>query len=67
MEDTEELTKEVNMVEITKSEAASLANLIDLHLFSIIRDDPEIDSMVWLCNMVSIYEKCKAYAEGEAK
>ena len=55
------------MVEITKSEAESLANLIDLHLFSIIRDDPEIDSMVWLCNMVSIYEKCKAYAEGDAK
>lgn len=55
------------MVEITKSEAETLANLIDLHLFSIIRDDPEIDSMVWLCNMVSIYEKCKACAEGEAK
>lgn len=59
--------KEVNMVEITKNEAASLAELIGLYLFSIIRDDIEINSMEWLCNMVSVYEKCKACAEGEAK
>lgn len=55
------------MVEITKNEAASLAELIGLYLFSIIRDDIEINSMEWLCNMVSVYEKCKACAEGEAK
>lgn len=55
------------MVEITKNEAASLAELIGLYLFSIIRDDIEINSMEWLCNMVSVYEKRKACAEGEAK
>lgn len=46
------------MVEITNSEAESLAEFLDLYLIQVIRDDIDIDSMEWLCNLCRIYEKC---------
>lgn len=48
------------MIEITKEEAASLKDLIELNLFNVIRNDVEVDSMRWLCNIVAIYKKCEA-------
>ena len=46
---------------LTKDEAASLANHIEMTLIQSIRDDTEIDSMKWLRNMVRAYEKLCVY------
>lgn len=55
------------MVEITNSEAESLADFLDLHLIQVIRDDIDIDSMEWLCNLCRIYEKCNGVKEDEGE
>lgn len=47
------------MIEITKDEAESLADLIEMNIFDVIRNDEEIDSIEWLANIVAVYEKCK--------
>lgn len=47
------------MVELTKDEAIGLVDLFEIHFFDCIRNDPTIDSMEWLSNMISIYNKCK--------
>ncbi len=46
------------MIEITKSEAETLVDLIEAYIFEIIREDTGIDSIQWLDNMMSIYRKC---------
>ena len=47
------------MIEITKSEAEVLTDLIELYLFDIIRNDEDIDNINWLAHIISVYEKCK--------
>ena len=47
------------MIEITKSEAETLIDIIEYHTFDIIRRDKEIDNFEWLMNLMSIYKKCK--------
>lgn len=49
------------MIEITKDEAESLMDLIETNIFTIIRDDVDIDSIEWLDNIMSVYRKCKEY------
>ena len=48
------------MMELTKGEAYSLAEFIDMNLLDSIRKDENIDSMLWLKHMLSIYEKACA-------
>lgn len=52
------------MIEITRREKCVITDLIETMLFDAIRNDPEIDSMEWLCDVVSIYNKCKGGAAG---
>lgn len=51
------------MTELTKDEAEVLANHLKLYLIQEIKDDPDYDSIDYLCSLVRIYEKCK---KGEA-
>ena len=44
-------------MELTKNEAYSVAEMIDMNLLDTIRNDTEIDSMEWLINTVHAYEK----------
>lgn len=58
------------MVELTESEASSLCDYLELHFIQNVRDDTDIDSMLWLDNMMSIWRKCggrKQYADGEGE
>ena len=51
-------------VDLTKREAYALAEIIDMNLFDIIRNDTDIDSMEWLQNVLSAYKKmceCSGY------
>ena len=47
------------MIEITKDEAESLVDFIKTSIFDSIREDPDVDSIEWLCNIMSVYKKCK--------
>lgn len=42
---------------LSKKEAYALANFIDMNLITAIRNDPDTDSIQWLRNMISAYEK----------
>lgn len=56
------------MVELTASEAESLADYLDTFFIQNIRDNPDIDSMLWLDNIMSIWRKCggrKQYGDGD--
>lgn len=46
---------------LTKDEAYSTAELIDMQLLAYIREDTEVDSMQWLINVVHAYEKLRDY------
>lgn len=48
-----------NEIVLSKDEAESLADFIDLNLIDVIRNDTDIDSIEWLCNICSIYKKCE--------
>ena len=48
------------LTELTKDEAYAVAELIDLNLLDTIRNDTDIDSMLWLRRIVHAFEKlCK--------
>ena len=47
---------------LTKDEAHSVAEFIDINLFETIRNDTDIDSMRWLRNIVHAYEKMCKYS-----
>ena len=53
------------MIEITKSEAATLIDIIECYTFDIIRQNEEIDNINWLMNLMSMYKKCKEGGEQE--
>ena len=45
-------------VELTNGEAESLLDYLELNFINCIKDNPDIDSMLWLDNMMSIWRKC---------
>ena len=51
------------MVQLSKDEAISLCDYLELNLIESIRADPDVDSIEWLRNMTRIWEKCKKAAE----
>lgn len=53
--------REMN-VDITKDEAYSIAEFIDNNLISYIKEDPDLDSMEWLINVVTAYQRLCLYS-----
>ena len=49
-------------IKLTKLEASAVAEFIDVNLISVIRDDIDIDSMLWLRNIIHAYEKFCEYS-----
>lgn len=52
---------------LTQQEAFTLAEILDMNLFQIIRNDPDIDNIDWLLNAASAYNKLRKrgnYSEG---
>lgn len=47
---------------LTKNEAYAIADHIDMTLIQSIRDDTDIDSLMWLRNMIHGYEKLCEYS-----
>ena len=46
------------MVTITDNEATALVDFIDANIFENIRNDVDIDSIMWLYNILNVYKKC---------
>lgn len=56
------------MIELTESEAESLLDYLELNFIQNIKDNPDVDSLLWVDNMMSVWRKCggrKLYADGE--
>jgi len=49
-------------MDLTKDEAYSLAEFIDMQLLTYIRADTDIDSLQWLRNVIHSYEKLCDYS-----
>lgn len=47
------------MIEITKEEAESLLDFIEVSFYEVIRNDVDIDNINWAVNIMSLYQKCK--------
>ena len=52
-------------VTLTRSQCANLAEFIEFHLFDEIRNNPEIDNIEWVCDMVGAYRALQEAADGE--
>lgn len=46
------------MVELTNSEADALLDYLDTFFIQNIKDNPDVDSMLWVDNMMSVWRKC---------
>ncbi len=56
------------MIELTQGEAESLLDYLELNFIKDIKDDPDVDSMLWVDNIMSVWRKCggrKGHADGE--
>lgn len=53
-------------VELTKSQCKNLADWIDIHLLEAIRDDEDIDNLLWVKDMILAWEALEKAAK-EAK
>ena len=51
------------MVKITSNEATSLEDFIELNLLDAIRNDVDIDSLLWVYNILNVYRKCGGLKE----
>lgn len=51
------------MIEITSSEATSLRDFIEFNLLDVIRNDEDIDSLLWVYNILNVYRKCGGLKE----
>lgn len=51
-------------VELTKDEAKCVRWFIEDYLFTVIRDDIEIDNFNWLIEITNVYKKCKYLEKG---
>ena len=45
-------------IKLTKDEAESLLDYLEINLIQNIKDNPDVDSMIWLDNIMSIWRKC---------
>lgn len=46
-------------IDFTESEVIGLVDFFECNIFDAIRNDTDIDSIVWLCNMTNAYKKLK--------
>ena len=56
------------MVKLTASEASSLLDFMETYFIQGLKDNPDVDSMLWLDNMMTIWRKCggrKLYSDAE--
>ena len=53
-------------LKLTKGEAYAVADFINLNLIETIRNDTDIDSMLWLRRVIHAYDKLEKYGDYDA-
>ena len=53
------------MVELTKDEAESLMNHLEIYVIQEIRDDDAYDNLGYLLDLIHVYEKCKREVDND--
>ena len=56
------MNKNTDKFELTVGEAHAVAEFIDLNLIDTIRNDTDIDSMLWLRRIIHAFEKLSKYS-----
>lgn len=51
------------MIEITENEASSLRDFIRFYLIESIRNDSDVDSLLYIWNILSFYERTGGFKE----
>lgn len=51
------------MAEIFDNEASSLRDFIRFHFIESIRNDPDVDSLLYIWNILSFYERTGGFTE----
>lgn len=51
------------MIEITENEASSLRDFIRFYLVESIRNDSDVDSLLYIWNILSFYERTGGFKE----
>ena len=51
-------------LEITESQAQNLMDLIDLWFYREIREDKNLDNVMWAWEILDIYKQCKGVVDG---
>lgn len=46
------------MIQLTKGEAESLCDFIEMNLIEAIRSDPDCDNIIYLENLIRVWRKC---------
>ena len=54
----------IEKIEITKDQAESLKDLIDIWFFREVRENEDIDNMMWAWNILDIYKQCQEIVDG---
>lgn len=55
----EKESEEVCVISFTKSQCKNLADFIEFNLLSVIREDKDIDNILWACDMCEAYQKLR--------
>lgn len=51
------------MVNITSNEVTSLKDFIRFNLLDVIRNNEDINSLLWVYNILNVYRKCGGFDE----
>lgn len=51
-------------MKLTKAEAENLMELMEIYIFTFIRDDENVDNIEWLISMADVYRKLQEVANG---
>lgn len=62
----EQVEKKKKMLNLTETEAKNVAEFIELYLIESIRNDPDIDNLMWLFDMMHAFEKLCEYSGYES-
>lgn len=54
----------IEKIEITKDQAESLKDLIDIWFFREVRENNDIDNTMWAWNILDIYKQCQEIIDG---
>lgn len=53
------MSNEVITIQLTKSQCGNVADFVEFGLIQYIRDDPDLDNVLWVADMIKAWETLK--------